>query len=237
MTNKIITFTEVMQWIQRSSLVAGIVLVALFSVYVVSEPVITHSQATDQFTISQSVTAEISFVTPTSDVTMSPSIPGITGGTANGSAQVRVYTNNNTGFNMTIQASSSPAMQGNVFGGSIRDFATTTSGWMAEPAYDFTVPANSAGFGYNIQATSSTDLDQSFLNNGSICNAGSSQTSGQCWIGASTTAFTIINRSTQTAASGATSTIYFRTTINSTPSPAIPEDTYVATTTLTATVN
>lgn len=235
---KYLSALETLRTLRHSSVVATVVFAALLGTYFMFEPAITHSQVYDQFTISQAVTAEISFLAPTADVTMSPSIPGLTGGSAAGSAQIRVYTNNGAGFNMTIQASSSPAMQGNTQGGSIRDFSTTTSGWMAQPSFAFTVPANSAGFGFSVDATTSTDLDPSFLDNGTTdCNTGSSMTAGACWIGASTTAFTIVNRTSPTAGSGATSTIYFQTTINSSPSPSIPQDTYVATTTLTATIN
>ena len=234
-----ITAFEILAYMRQSTWMAAMVLVALVGGYLLIEPAISHSQATDQFTITQGVTAEISFVATAADVSLS-GIPGITGGSSNGSTQVRVYTNNAEGYTMTLTASGSPAMQGNTQGGSIRDFSTTTTGWMAEPSYDFNgaaVPTNSAGFGYSVKASTTGEVDPSFRDNGSICNSGSNETAGQCWIGASTTSYTIINRSSETPGSGATTTLFFRTIINSNPSPAIPEDTYVATTTLTATVN
>jgi hypothetical protein len=231
------TVHEHFRSMRHSTLLALVALAGLFAMYVLVEPTVSRSQAFDQFIITQTVTAEIAFLAATNDVTMDTSIPGITGGTANGATQVRVYTNNVEGYSMTMRASSSPAMQGNTQGGSIRDFSTTTSGWMAEPSYDFTVPANSAGFGYTVKASTTGEVDPSFRDNGSICNTGANESAGQCWIGASTTAYTIVNRATETTASGATTTIFFRTTIQSNPSPSIPEDTYVATTTLTATAN
>lgn len=204
--------------------------------FVLAEPTLGHSQAYNQFMINQTVTAEISFVTPTNNVTMDTAIPGITGGTANGATNVRVYTNNNTGYNMTIAASSTPALQGNYFAGNIPNYTVGTAN---TPDYVFSVAANSARFGYTISASTTSDLDQKFLDNGSACKTGSSDTAGSasCWYGLSTTATSTINRTTATTASGATSTIFFRTQIQSNPAPSVTEDTYTATTTLTATVN
>lgn len=233
----LLTPLETLRSLRESTLAAMLCLVAVLGGYLVLEPGIIHSQVYSQFTTTQVVTAEISFAAPANNVTMDTTIPGLTGGSANGATNVRVYTNNGLGYTMTMTASTSPAMQGNTLGGSIRDFSTTTTGWMATPSYNFTVNANDAGFGYTVKASTTSDVAQAFMDNGSVCNAGSNVTAGQCWIGASTTPRTIINRATPTAASGATSTIFLRTTINSNPSPAIPATTYVATTTLTATTN
>lgn len=232
-----ISSLDVLSMARRSTWLAGLTLFALLASYLLLEPAISHSQVRSQFTVTQVVTAEISFAQSATNITMSPSLPGITGGTANGSTQVRVYTNRSNGYNMTMLASSSPAMQGNTQGGNIRDFSTTSVGWMAVPSYAFTVPANSAGFGYTVKASTTGEVTQAFRDNGTICNTGSNETAAKCWIDASTTARTIINRSTPTAASGASTTLFFQTTINSNPSPSIPEDTYVSTTTLTASVN
>jgi len=192
----------------------------------------------DQFTVTQTVTAEISFATPASDITMDGSIAGITGGTANGQTQVAVSTNNSTGYTMSIISSSTPAMQGNTQGGYINDYTVSTTTGM-EPDYTFSVGVNTAEFGYTVSASTTSDLDQSFKDDGIGCNTGSSDTSGSssCWMSPSSTAYTIINRSSSTAVSGATSTIYFRVQITANPSPSVPEDTYTATTTLTATTN
>jgi hypothetical protein len=202
--------------------------------FLVIEPTVSNA-IEDQFTVTQSVTAEISFLTPSADITMSPSIAGLTGGTSNGSTYVRVLTNNATGYSMTLTASSSAGMIGNTQGGTIPAYVPSSG---IVPDFSFTTPANSARFGYTVEASTTADLAQAFLDNGSTtCNTGSADTVDACWVNASTTARTIINRSSSTANSGATTTIKFRVTINSSPSPAIPQDTYVATTTLTATTN
>ncbi len=190
----------------------------------------------DQFTITQSVTAEISFITTAANVSMSGAIAGLTGGTATGNTQVAVLTNNAAGYNMTIQASSSPAMQGDSQGGYISDY---TPGTPTLPDFAFSVGANTGEFAYTVSASSTADLDQSFKDDTVACGTGSSDTGGQasCWLNVSTTPETIINRSSATLATGATTTIYFQVQITANPSPAIPQDTYTATTTLTAVTN
>ncbi|MDQ3089928.1 MAG: hypothetical protein M3Q24_02120 [bacterium] len=185
----------------------------------------------DQFTVTQSVTGEISFLTPAADVTL-PSIPGLTGGTSLGQTQVVVTTNDSSGYTMTIKASSSPAMQGNTQGGNIPDY---TSASASIPDFAYSVPTG-AEMGYTISASTTADLAQKFLDNGSACNTGAADTTGStsCWYGLSTTATTTNVRATATPASGATTTIFFQLKINA---GSVVEDTYTATTTLTATAN
>ncbi len=211
-----------------------IALLMLVLMFLIVEPAIGNA-VTSQMTETLSVTSEISFLTPASDVTLSPAIAGITGGTANGQTQVRVLTNNATGYNMTIFASSSVGMLGNTQGGNIPVYVSATAGL---PDFTFTTPANSARFGYTIEASTTADLATAFKDNGSVCGGiGSADAVNQCWLGATTTPVQIINRTSSTPDSGATSTIKFRVVVSSNPSPAIPSDTYVATTTLTAVTN
>lgn len=192
------------------------------------------SAVDSQFRISQLITPEISFITPSSDITMTPALAGLTGGTSNGSTQVVVLTNNAAGYHMTLSASSSLGMVGNTSGGTIPAYVPLAAN---VPDYTFTTPVNTARFGYTVEASTTSDLDQKFLNSGTTCNSGSVDAVDSCWLNASTTAVQIVNRLTSTPASGATTTIKFRVVIASSPSPAVPQDTYVATTTLTATVN
>lgn len=233
----IISSSELMTHVWQSAALAVLGLGILAFAYLMAEPSISRSQASDQFTISQIVTSEIAFVATAADVTMDTSIPGITGGTANGATQVRVYTNDSAGYTMTIAASSSPALQGNTQGGSIPNYTNAVAN---VPDYTHSVGVNTGEFAYTVSASTTSDLAQKFLDNGSnACNTGSADTSGSatCWYALGTTATSTVNRQTETTASGATTTIFFRTQITSNPSPLIPEDTYVATTTLTATTN
>lgn len=207
------------------------------AIFLLAEPAISLSAttATSQFTISQVVTSEVSFSTPASSITLSPSLGGITGGTSLGSTQVIVNTNESTGYTMTLTASSSLGMIGNASSTNYIPAYATSSSFAAD--YNFNVPANKAYFGYTVEASTTSDLSSAFKDNGSSCGTGSLDNADKCWVGATSTPFTIINRNYWTPASGATTTLKFRVTINSNPSPVIPDDTYVATTTLTATVN
>jgi len=99
-------------------------------------------------------------------------------------------------------------------------------------------------FAYTVSASNTPDLDQTFLDNGTnTCGTGSLDTGGNstCWFNASSTgpgatiAEPIINRTSPTLATGATTTIFFRVELPSNPNPTIALDTYTATATLTAT--
>lgn len=200
------------------------------------EPNIIRSQSAEStFEIKQTVTEEITFLVAPNDITMSPSLAGITGGTSNGGTQFIIKTNNATGFSVTITASSSAGMLGEQEGGTIPALIPATPG---VPDYNFAAPVNSAAFGYTISASTTGEITQPFRDNGSnACNTGSNETADTCWLDATTTPYTIINRSTATDSHGATSTIQFRVQIAADPAPAIPADVYTATTTLTATLN
>ena len=215
-------------------------LIALVS-YAALEPIISHAQtATSQFTTKQTITAELSFLTAASNIVLSPSIAGITGGAASGTTQVVVFTNNNTGYTMTITASGTvAAMRG--------DTATTSYINDYTPAAgvpDFTFVPNStaqaAEFGFTVSASTTADLALKFKDNGSACGgAGTLDTGGAttCWTYASSTATTTMVTTGATTAGGSTSTIFMHTNVPSSPNPALPEDVYTATTTLTATAN
>jgi len=217
----------------KECLIGALVLNLAFAViFVMAEPQIGRA-IEDQFIVTQIISSEISFATTAADVTMSGTLGGITGGVSNGTTTVIVLTNDSSGYTMTIKASSSPAMQGNTQGDTIADYTPAVAGL---PDFVYSVPT-SEEFGYTVSASTSSDLAQKFLDNGSACNVGSADTSGSasCWYGLSTVATTTIVRATETPASGSTSTISFKLTINS--GGSVTEDTYTATATLTATTN
>ena len=219
---------------------AAALLLVIVAGYMLLEPTIGYSANTTQFTISQTVTSEVSFTTPATNVVLGPSLGGITGGTATGGTQVIVATNDHLGYTMTLTASSSVGMLGN--SNPANSIPAYIPGTVNVPDYSFNAPANRARFGYTVAGSTTADVAPAFLNNGSnTCNSGATgNTTGgtnHCWLNASTTAFTIVNRSSSTPGSGATTTLIFQVTISANPAPTIPDDTYVATTTLTATAN
>ena len=221
------------------SLAAAVVFsVIALSAHVLLEPVFQKTYAaTAQFKTTQSIGSELSFLTAPSNVTMSPSIAGLTGGAATGSTQVVIYTNASAGYTMTITASGTvAAMKADTTGGYINDY-TPAAGFP-----DFNFVNNSSGqaseFGFTVSASTTADLAQKFKDNGSACNTSTLDTgSASCWTYASSTATSTIVRTTPTLGSGSTSTIIFHTNVPASPSPALTEDTYVATTTLTAVTN
>ena len=218
---------------QALLLATGMVLLC-FTTFALLEPTLSLGQVNSSFTITQQITDEISFTVPATNITMVSPIQGISGGNATGTTQTVVRTNAINGYNMTIAFSTSTsAMRGLVSSStSIRDYGTSTA---AEPTFLFNA-STSAQFAYTVSATTSTDLDPSFLNNGTNCNAGSTKTADRCWKGPATTTFMVVNRTTS-AGGGATTTVRFVVNVPSNPVPALVQDFYQATATLTATNN
>lgn len=221
-----------------TSLVATTTLVSvLIASYFMLEPTIMNAGASaqDTFTVQQTIVGEISFVVAANDVTMSPSISGITGGTSNGTTTAVVRANNVTGYNMTIAFASTTAMPGQV-SGAIQNYTPAVGG---TPDYTFVTPTNSAEFAYTVQAGDLGDEAAIFRDDGGSCNTGAANSYLTCWYGISnaTNTVTIINRSTATTVNGATTTINFRVGIDANPSPTVPSGIYNATATLTATEN
>ena len=192
------------------------------------EPVV--SQAVPSiFSVRQQITGEISFLVPPTNIVMNGALAGITGGTATGTTYAVVQTNQATGYTMDISFQNSPAMLGETTGSTaIKNYGSTT-----EPTYGF-FASTSAQLAYTVSASTTSDLDQSFLNNGSACNAGAGFTANTCWQGpTSTSNYRIISRSTA-ASTGATTTLQFKVHVPLNPSPVLQSDFYTATATLTA---
>ena len=226
-----------------SAFVAALLATALLAMsFFVLEPVVSRSATdTDTFLVTQTITAEISFEAATGDVTMNGSIAGITGGTAYGTTTARVLTNNATGYNMTVQFSSTTAMTRNNGGGWINNYQYST-GTVSYPA-GFASAVYSQ-FGFSVNASNTAEVSGVFTGSAGVdcgTSAGSTFTVNDCWRGASTTDETyetqLINSSLATPSSGSTSTVQFRVIVPNTPSPTVPSGTYTATATLTATTN
>jgi len=173
-----------------------------------------------------------------SDVVMSPSIPGLSGGTATGEAEWTVITDNPAGYSLMIEASTSPAMQGQTQGDSFADYTEVSSGI---PDYDWSVADSTAEFGFTPEGN---DIVQKFKDNGSdSCNTGSNDSADKCWYHFSTSQETVCNSYSANHPSGTSTTIKFRAQLyNADGVPnneagVLIEDTYQATITVTALAN
>ncbi len=213
--------------------VAALLTAALLSAsFFIIEPQVGQAQDSATFTISQTITGETSFLVDPTNTTLSGSLNGITGGTANGSTTVVVQTNSSTGYTMDIAfatTSTGNAMQAqNNPSSSIHDYPATSS----QPTFLFSTASTSAVFAYTISASNASDVDQSFKNNGTACNTGGSYTADRCWMEPAFSNFRVIDRTTA-ATTGATSTLQFRVYVPNNPTPGLVADTYTATATLT----
>ena len=157
------------------------------------------------------------------NVVMSPTLGGVTGGTANGSTTVIVTTDDPAGYQLTITASTSPAMKSGA--NSIADYVPGG----AAPDFTFGIAPNTGTFGFSPEGT---DIAQRYKDNGSACNTGSTDTSLACWDGLSTTARVIASKTSGNHPNGTQTTIRFRTGLGT--NSGIPNGDYYATTTLTA---
>lgn len=162
-------------------------------------------------------------ITEAADVTLLPNIGGLTGGTSNGSTSVVVLTDSPSGYELTIAAESSPAMQNPPY--IISDYVP-----VANPAADFSFTTSDpdAHFGFS---PSGTDIVSAFRDNGVSCGVGALDTALSCWQGLSTTDI-VIAQGSANQPSGATTTLNFRVGVGATA--GVIMGTYIATTTLTA---
>ena len=212
---------------------AATVLVALLCAsFFVLEPQISYGQSdTDEFYIRQTINDETSFLVDPNNVTMSSNISGVTGGNATGTTQYVVRSNNASGYYVEIDFfdnAGAYAMRGDEDGGAqILDYTGDVGG---QPSYNL-ITTGAAQFAYSNYSSTTSDTDDSFLNNGTLCNTSTTQTIGRCWKSPSTTGFRIVDRNTA-ATSGATSTLYFRVNVPSGASPTPTAQTYTATATL-----
>ncbi len=157
------------------------------------------------------------------DVTLTPSIDGTIGGTANGSTTVLVTTNNLTGYELYIKASSSPALVSGV--NSFADY--TPAG--ANPDFTFSILATVAEFAFSPEGL---DITSEYKDDGVACNTGTLDTNDSCWSPLTTTNELIAQRATPNYPSGTATVIEFRA--QSGASNLQASGTYRATTTVTA---
>lgn len=159
------------------------------------------------------------------DVTMSPVIGGVTGGTGNGLAVWNVKTDSPAGYQVSAKASTSPALK---FGSYV--FADYTEASAGIPDYNWSVATADSEFGYTVEGSGAV---LKFLDNGSsACNTGSSNTTDRCWYKFATSDFGIVNSSLPNHPLGTDTTIKFKAQSGSGHLQA--EGSYEATITVTA---
>jgi hypothetical protein len=159
----------------------------------------------------------------TSNVVLTPSILGPGGGTADGSMSVTVTTDGPAGYQLSIVASSSPAL---VSGANF--FSDYTPAGI-NPDFTFSVPNTTSEFGFTAEGA---DIPARFKDNGSACNLGTLDTIDACWAPLTTSDQIIAQKSYANHPSGSVTTLKFRAEsgLLNVQAPGV----YVATSTVTA---
>ncbi len=162
-------------------------------------------------------------ISSASDVALS-SISGLAGGVATGSSSWIVTTNSSAGYQLTVVASTTPALK--AAQSSISDYVPVG----ADPDYSFSVSSSAAAFGFSPEGA---DIVGRYKDNGASCNFGTNDTTDKCWDGLSTTPRVISSGASPNTPSGATTTIKYRVEIGATKIQDAA-DGYSATITVTA---
>lgn len=158
------------------------------------------------------------------NVVMDTALGGFAGDASNGSTTVTIITDSPSGYQLTITAENSPAMQREGGGGSIADY---DAGGVAD--FTFTYADSEALFGFS---PSGVDIVQAFKDDGGNCNVDSGDTLLACWDGLSTSDTNIAESGIPNHPDGATTTIYFRVGVGAIAGTV--SGFYTATATLTA---
>jgi len=201
----------------------------LLSGFLLAEPVVSHA-ITDGFTVSQTITGELSFLVAANDVNMDDdtTIAGITGGESLGTSTVTVRTNNPTGYTLSMNFASETAMIHQSATGSIANYTPVG------PAENWVIAASAAEFGYSVIAPAAADVGVIFEDDSGTCGSGGGlNTFDECWYGTAnaTDVVELIDSSSPT--NSATTTIRFKVEVAANPSPAVSTGVYTATATLT----
>ncbi|HEY5138574.1 MAG TPA: hypothetical protein VIJ25_04565 [Methylococcales bacterium] len=202
----------------------------VFGAYLSFEPAIVNA-VTDDITVTQAVTSDITISSP-SDVNLTGTIYGMTGGTGTGSATWTVKTSDTSGFGMTLSADKDT----NCLDNGASSFVDYIN---ASPLnYTWVDPAVSA-FGFTVETATVGDTVLAFRDNGTVCGgSGAANSVDTCWSGFGgtfTTPKAVINRTSQTTISGEAEVIKFKSRLMS--GQFLPEGNYVAVITATAVVN
>jgi len=128
--------TKTMRESLSLTLIASVTLLGMFMLF--EAPLMQAVTVEDQVVINQTVTAGISITSP-SDITMTAL--SMNQDTATGAATWNVKTNNQTGYTLSVNASSTPALRDNDTSENFADYTEASAGvpetWTVSSAYEF----------------------------------------------------------------------------------------------------
>lgn len=191
--------------------------------FAIVEPATTEAvTATDNVVITLNVTSGVSITSP-ADASMSVAL-GVSQNTAVGTTTWNVKTNSSSGYTLTVQATSTPAMSSG--SNSILDYQTgTPNTWTATSGFAY--------FGYSAYGT---DTPTGTWGTGSTCSTGGPNTISTTlkYKGLTTSGVQVSTRASTTTTSGVDTTVCYAVEQNGS---YIPSGTYTATVTATATAS
>ena len=210
---------------------AAVSLPMIFALYFMLEPAVVTGQAgtgPHVFTVSQEITGELSFSVAPDDVTLLPSIQGLTGGTGSGTVTFGINTNDPDGYRVTIEFddAASDVMQQVNGTGTIPNYGGSVTEDFEEEVGD-----NQAAFAFTVEGPRAATT---FRRSGTSCNEseGTADATTCWWLGNTSGGTDIVNGSG--TANDEQHTLHFRVHVNENPSPALEEGFYRATATITA---
>ena len=190
---------------------------------------------TGQTVVSVVVGTELTITAP-ANFTLVGTIGGLTGGTATGNAAFSVSGGDLNGFNMSIKASTTPALATGSY--SFADYVPLAS---VTPGFAWSAPAaGTASFGFSVAASGASGADavQKFKNATSACNAsGGANSSVNCWVGFIGTTNIPVASTSAFSPTATTETIAFAASFTNDNVHTLASDTYTATVTATVAVN
>jgi len=220
----------------QTAFIASLLIVALaMGAFFALEPTVGKANP-ESFTISQTITDQISFLVAPANVTMQGSIQGLTGGYATGTTVAVIRTNDSNGYSMSLHfatTTSTHAMQASSTAW-INNYAVATPGipdiyWLDSAQF------GPGKFGYTVMGSTTGQISPLFMDDNSDCDAGTNESVNRCWMQPSTVPVVVIGSNGPVDYS--TSTLKFKVAVPDSPSPSLPTGVYVATGILTAVNN
>lgn len=134
------------------------------------------------------------------EVTMSPSIGGITGGQSSGSTTANVTTDSASGYSLSVRSSASPSLATSSY--SFADYTTVSPG---VPDYSWSILSSTSSFGFTPYGS---DTVTKYRYIGAVCNQfGGTADANTCWYGFSTSNETIASSYSSNHPSGTQTTV------------------------------